>query len=44
MYYHDKAQILHKTLVKKRYFDNNLLKFNIKLYDIVNFFEKLNSK
>ena len=42
--YHAKTQILHKPLLKKQYFHNNLLKIHIKLHEIANFLEKLQSK
>ncbi len=43
--YYAKTQILlHKPLLKKQYFHNNLSKINIKLCEIANFLEKLQSK
>ena len=42
--YHGKTQILHKPLLKKQYFHTNLLKIHIKLHEIANFLEKLQSK
>ncbi len=42
--YHAERQILHKPLLKKQYFHNNLLKIHIKLHEIANFLEELQSK
>ena len=42
--YHAKTKILHKPLLKKQYFHNNLLKIHIKLHEIANFLEELQSK
>ena len=42
--YHAKTQILHKPLLKRQYFHNNLLKIHKKLHEIANFLEKLQSK
>ena len=42
--YHSKTQILYKYMLKKRYFHNNLLRINIKLYDTANFMEEIQAK
>ncbi len=42
--YHAKTQILHKSMLKKQYFHNNILKIHIKLHEIGNFLEELQSK
>ena len=42
--YHSKTQILHKSMLKKQYFHNNILKIHIKLHEIGKFLEELQSK